>query len=96
MPEIQQRQKLLFLYLGNSSLESEVIAWSLYDGSTDEVFEAVGENADPPYTSVLDAMRDGWRVIQVPFLKTPQVGREYENDYLDFEFVLEKMEAING
>lgn len=96
MSEMRQRQKLLFLYLGNSSPESEVVAWSLYDGTTDEMFEATGEHAEPPYASVLDAMRDGWRVIQVPTLKTPQVGREYENDYLDFEFVLEKMEAVNG
>ena len=96
MSETRQRQKLLFLYLGNSSPESEVVAWSLYDGTTDETFEAAGEHAEPPYASVLDAMRDGWRVIQVPALKTPQVGREYENDYLDFEFVLEKMEAVNG
>ena len=34
MPETQLRQKLLFLYLGNSSLESEVVGWSLYDGTT--------------------------------------------------------------
>ncbi len=96
MSETRQRQKLLFLYLGNSSPESEVVAWSLYDGTTDETFEATGEQAEPPYASVLDAMRDGWRVIQVPVLQTPQVGREYENDYLDFEFVLEKMETVNG
>ena len=96
MPETQLRQKLLFLYLGNSSLESEVVGWSYYDGTTDEMFEAAGEDAEPPYNSVVDAMRDGWRVIQVPFIKAPQVGREYENDYLDFEFVLEKMEVVDG
>lgn len=96
MPGTQQKQKLLFLYLGNSSLESEVVGWSIYDGTTDETFEAAGENTEPPYKSVLHAMRDGWRVIQAPFLKAPQVGREYENDYLDFEFVLEKLETVNG
>ena len=67
MPETQLRQKLLFLYLGNSSLESEVVGWSLYDGTTDEMFEAAGEDAEPPYTSVLDAMRDGWRVYSGAF-----------------------------
>ena len=96
MSEPQLRQKLLFLYLANSNLESQVVAWSFYDGTCKENFEAGGENQDPPYKSVLDAMRDGWRVIQVPQLKAPQVGREYQVDYLDFEFVLEKMEAIDG
>ena len=96
MPELQQRQQLLFLYLGNSSPESEVVAWSFYDGTTNDTFEAAGEDGEPPYKSVLHAMRDGWRVLQVPTLKAPQVGREYENDYLDFEFVLEKLETING
>ena len=47
MAETQLRQKLLFLYLGNSSLESEVVGWSLYDGTTDEMFEAAGEDAEP-------------------------------------------------
>ncbi|MGA1196632.1 MAG: hypothetical protein ACO36I_09065 [Candidatus Latescibacterota bacterium] len=96
MSEPQMRQKLLYLYLGNSNLEAAVIGWSLYDGTTKENFEAAGEAQEPPYKSVLDAMRDGWRVIQSPTLKAPQVGREYQVDYLDFEFVLEKMEAING
>ena len=96
MPQVQQRQKLLFLYLGNASPESEVVGWSLYDGTTDETFEAAGENTEPPYQSVLHAMRDGWRVIQLPGMRAPQVGREYEVDYLDFEFVLEKLETING
>jgi len=96
MPELQQRQQLLFLYLGNSSPESEVVAWSFYDGTADDTFEAAGEDNKPPYKSVLHAMRDGWRVLQVPTLRAPQVGREYENNYLDFEFVLEKLEMING
>jgi len=96
MAEPQMRQKLLFLYLGNSNLEAEVVGWSIYDGTGKEKFEAAGEAQDPPYKSVLDAMQDGWRVIQLPQLKAPQVGREYQVDYLDFEFVLEKMEAIDG
>jgi hypothetical protein len=96
MAEPQMRQKLLFLYLGNSNLEAGVVGWSFYDGTGKKKFEAAGESQDPPYKSVLDAMLDGWRVIQVPTLKAPQVGREYQVDYLDFEFVLEKMEAIDG
>ena len=36
MNESNYRQKLLILYLGNASLNSDVVGWSLYDGTTDE------------------------------------------------------------
>lgn len=88
------RQKLLVLYAANSSPDTEVIAWSLYDGASDETYEAAGD-AVPPYASVLDAMRDGWRVIKYPDLRPPSPGQEYDLSYLEFEFVLEKLEAIN-
>ena len=55
------RQKLLVLYAANSSPDTEVVAWSLYDGTSDQTYEATGE-AVPRYATVLDAMRDGWRV----------------------------------
>ena len=96
MAESQLRQQLLFLYLGNSNLEAAVVGWSFYDGTGKKKFEAAGESQEPPYKSVLDAMLDGWRVLQVPTLRAPQVGREYQVDYLDFEFVLEKLDAIDG
>jgi hypothetical protein len=41
-------------------------------------------------------MRDGWRVIQIPTISAPQIGREHQTDYLQFEFVLERMELIDG
>ena len=67
------RQKLLVLYAANSSPDTEVVAWSLYDGTSDETYEATGE-AVPPYATVLDAMRDGWRVIKYPDLRPPSPG----------------------
>ncbi|MGH7142543.1 MAG: hypothetical protein ACREJ2_00235 [Planctomycetota bacterium] len=88
------RQKLLLLYLANAALDSQVVSWSIYDGTGREKFEATGEPA-PPYDSVLAAMKDGWRVIQVPPMPTPFPGREYSTDYLKFEFVLEKLEDID-
>ena len=89
------RQKLLVLYAANSSPDTEVVAWSLYDGTSDETYEATGE-AVPPYPTVLDAMRDGWRVIKYPDLRPPGPGQEYDLSYLEFEFVLEKLESIDG
>ena len=89
------RQKLLVLYAANSSPDTDVVAWSLYDGTSDQTYEATGE-AVPPYATVLDAMRDGWRVIKYPDLRPPSPGQEYDLSYLEFEFVLEKLEPING
>ncbi len=90
----EYRQKLLVLYLANSTPNAAVIGWSEYDGSTDQVFEACGEKP-APYRSALEAMRDGWRIIQFPVLNNPSIGREFDNGYLEFEFILEKWEAKN-
>ncbi|WOO43353.1 hypothetical protein [Rubellicoccus peritrichatus] len=87
----KQRQKLMLLYLGNASLESHTIAWSIYDGTGEYEYEAKG-TPEPPYASVLEAMRDGWRVIQLPVLQAPEKGREYETNYLKYEVALEKIE----
>lgn len=87
------RQKLLVLYLANADLASEVVGWSLYDGTGEYDYEAEGD-AQPPYGSALEAMRDGWRVMQMPRLEAPQPGREYQTDYLRYEFALEKLEEV--
>ena len=55
-------QKILILYLHSSALDSRVTAWSSYDGTT-RVPPVSGDEEEPPYTTGLDAIRDGWRVI---------------------------------
>lgn len=84
------RQKLLLLYCSNSGLASEIVGWSLYDGTSAEEFDASDDDA-PPYASVLAAMRDGWRVIQLPTLQTVDPGPAQRVSYLRFEVVLEKL-----
>lgn len=83
------RQKLLVLYLDNTTPDSEVIGWSIYDGTGEETFEAAG-NSKPPYATGLCAMKDGWRLIKFPDLQAPVKGQEFDMGYLDFEFVFEK------
>ncbi|WDE95241.1 hypothetical protein PQO03_05840 [Lentisphaera profundi] len=83
------RQQLLILYSSNSSPDSSTIGYSMYDGSSD-VMSPHEVDTPMPYDTVLDAMRDGWRVIQYPSLGR-QKGNELETDYLEFEFVLEKI-----
>ena len=96
MSSAQLRQKLLVLYTGNSAPDTRVVAWSLWDGTGASQSHEPQQNPQPPYATVLDAMRDGWRVISFPPVQPPMVGREYEVDYLKFEFVLEKLEAIHA
>ncbi|MEM9418417.1 MAG: hypothetical protein AAGA25_05080 [Planctomycetota bacterium] len=92
-PTTGLRQNLLFLYLANSSLSSAVVAWSNYDGTTTDPPEM--DDPEPPYTSALAAMRDGWRVLQVSPLTAPPTGREFDLDYLKFEVILEKLEEVS-
>jgi hypothetical protein len=40
---------------------------------------------------VLAAMRDGWRVIQLPALSPAAPGTEHATAFLKYEFVLEKL-----
>lgn len=84
------RQQLLFLSLATPHLGSKVVAWSLFDG-TGRTQTMAGDTSEPPYESVLAAMKDGWRVIQVPALHAPPVGQEHETGFLRFEYVLEKL-----
>ena len=93
-PTTGLRQKLLFLYLANSALGSAVVGWSSYDGTTTEGPDR--DSPEPPYDSALDAMREGWRVIQVSPLQAQPPGQEYELDYLPFEVILEKLEEASA
>jgi hypothetical protein len=88
LPDV--RQQLLFLCLATPNPASPVVAWSLFDG-TGRTAAMAGDADQPPYESLLGAMKDGWRVIQVPQLVAPAPGREHETAFLRFEYVLEKL-----
>ena len=91
----QLRQKLLVLYTHSPDLHSQTVAWSLYDGTGKERSNS-GDSEEPPYPSVVAAMRDGWRVVQFPQQYPAYPGMEYNTSYLKYEYILEKMEAIDG
>jgi len=86
------RQQILILHLATSSLESNTVAWAVFDGaaSADKRQMQSGDSDEPPYSSVLAAMRDGWNVIQLPVLPTFVTGHEHENGNLPYEYVLER------
>jgi hypothetical protein len=91
MPPV--RQQLLILYSRTPSLHDRIGAWALYDG-TGRSSPTTGDSDTPPYGSVLEAMRDGWRVIQLPQQSPASPGLETSTSYLRWEYVLEKLEEV--
>jgi len=84
------RQQLLILCLATPNPTSAVVGWSLFDGTGGSTTMA-GDAEQPPYDSVLAAMQDGWRVLQLPVVQAAAPGREHETGPLPYEFVLEKL-----
>lgn len=84
------RQQVMVLYLGSSALDTNVIAWAFYDG-TGQTRHMSGDAEEPPYRTGLDALLDGWRLIQASPLISHVSGDEFKTDYLKYEFFFEKM-----
>ncbi len=92
------RQQILILHLSSPDLDSQTIAWALYDGAASEDAPQMqsGDEEKPPYRSVLAAMRDGWFVIQIPTLPYFIRGQEHETGHLPYEYVLERKVTVDG
>lgn len=72
-----ERQQILHLWLATAALDAEVKAWAFYDGAVDR---AAGQTDGPgpagdavrfdgperPYDTGLQALRDGWMLLQSP------------------------------
>ena len=84
------RQQVMVLYLSTSALDTNVIGWSFYDGTGSHDHMA-GDASEPPYTTGLDALRDGWRLIQASPLLPHATGDEFRLGYLKYEFFFEKL-----
>jgi len=83
-----ERQQVLQLWADGSSLDSRTVAWAFHDGT-----EGAGvalPTGIPPYASAVDALRDGWMLLQTTQLIPPHPGEEHRNSYLEYEFVLER------
>jgi hypothetical protein len=91
------RQQILILHLALPGLESDTIAWALYDGATPSSTLPMqsGDSQEPPYPSVLEAMRDGWNLLQLPTLPVYIPGHEHESGHLPYEYVLERKVTID-
>ena len=67
----------------------------MYDGSLaeDEVQMQTGSEKVPPYSSVLDAMRDGWRVFQASPM--PERSAAAGTGQLANEYWLDRIVQVN-
>ena len=89
------RQQILVLYLKTSALDTSVIAWALYDG-TGKQSHMSGDQDESPYDTGLDALKDGWRLIQASPLTSHSPGTEFRTDYLKYEFFFEKLVEVES
>ncbi len=89
-----KRQQVLILYLADSSLESNVIAWARYDG-TGETLHMSGDSDEPPYETGLDALLDGWRLFQMSPIRPEPSGDEFTTSYFKYEFAFEKRVKVS-
>lgn len=83
-----ERQQILYLWMSESALDTEVVAWAFHDGA-----KGAGPalpRADPPYASGLSALEDGWMLLQAPHVPAPVRGQDREVAYLQYEFVFER------
>ena len=86
------RQQLLYLWLAESALDAEAVAWALYDGAQGKglALPKAKDPATPPYGSGLAALEDGWCLLQAPQPGAP-VGPEGASlGELQFQFIFER------
>jgi hypothetical protein len=79
-------QDLLYLQTGGTSVGSGVLGMALIRNG--QFVEPPADPKDWPYKSPLEAMRDGWRVIQFPNLALMMDDRRTFG--LGCEFILER------
>ena len=83
-----ERQQVLHLWLASPAMDSGVIGWSFYDGAAGLGPVPAG---DPPYSSGVAALVDGWRLIQVSQLLPAPAGSERTTSFLKHEFVFTRL-----
>ena len=68
-------------------MRSAIASWALYDPTVP--YEPTLPSQDVPYDSVIEAVNDGWRIVQFPRAELYQFS-DIDNTYLGYEFILEK------
>jgi hypothetical protein len=87
-------QDILVLFQTAPALDTQVVAWARYEASKGARIRDLVEEEDPPYNTAIEAMRDGWQVIQMSELKhrVPEDG--YELGPLPYQTVLARYNVL--
>ncbi|HJP30607.1 MAG: hypothetical protein QF689_10920 [Candidatus Latescibacteria bacterium] len=92
MPDVQD---VLVLFQTTPGLDSQVVAWSRYEASKGTGISDLAEEDEPPYGNAMEAMRDGWQVIQMSELKHRPPGDDaYEDGPLPYQTVLSRFNPL--
>ena len=83
----EPRQMVLYLYSKSTNMRSAIASWALYDPTVP--YEPTLPSQDVPYDSVIEAVNDGWRIVQFPRAELYQFS-DIDNSYLGYEFILVK------
>ena len=90
---MKARQQILILWLASSALDGAALGWSFHDGSGGA---GAQPNGDPPYANGVDALVDGWRLLQMSPLLPAFPGHEHDTSFLKHEFVFERLVDVDG
>jgi len=66
MPKVQD---ILVLFQTSPALDVAPAAWGRYEASKGTGIKDLIEESSPPYKNAMEAMRDGWQVIQMSYHK---------------------------
>ena len=83
---VSKNQDILYLQAASSSLTSQVHGMLLMQDG--QIADEIPDAEDWPYQTVLEAIRDGWRVVQFPNLAL--LLDETKTYGLGCEFILER------
>lgn len=92
------RQQLLYLWLAESALDTEVVAWAVYDGAKGSGPALPSPDAAGafPYATGLEVIESGWRLLQAPQAGSPVGTTEPLLGELQFQFIFERWVAIGS
>ncbi|NKB66419.1 MAG: hypothetical protein GKR89_05120 [Candidatus Latescibacteria bacterium] len=87
-------QDILVLFQTTPALDAQVMAWARYDASKGTGIRDLIDEDEPPYRNAMEAMRDGWQVIQMSELKHRSAEEGYELGPLPYQTVLSKFNEL--
>jgi hypothetical protein len=87
-------QDVLVLWQSTPGLDAAVIAWSRYEASKGTGISDLVDEEEPPYRNAMEAMRDGWQVIQMSEVKPRSADDAYEDGPLPYQTVLSKFNPL--